>query len=96
MSSSEDSSDSSTEFKSESSSESTSKSTSLSPLRVKKHGGGDSKRHSSCYIVEFWFLTANSLNVTITIILIANLLIYCSNVYISYSLNSVCILVSLF
>ena len=51
---------------------------------------------SLCYIVEFWFLTANSLNVTITIILIANLLIYCSNVYISYSLNSVCILVSLF
>ena len=47
MSSSEDSSDSSTEFKSESSSESTSTSTSLSPLRVKKHGGSDSKRHSS-------------------------------------------------
>ena len=43
LSSSEDSSDSSTEFKSESSLESTSTSTSLSPSRVKKHGGSDSK-----------------------------------------------------
>ena len=47
LSSSEDSSDSSTAFNSESSLKSTSTSTSRSPSRVKKHGGSDSKRHSS-------------------------------------------------